>query len=122
MPPKTIQLSFCEINIINNFIIEVIPQFGIEIGESELNEYHAFYNQLERPVGVLVNRENSYSYSLPALENITKHKNIDAVAILLSSSKQVYEANCITLFAEVNTDIKVFFDRQMALNWLNEHR
>ena len=116
---KSLCLSFCEINIINDFIVEVISQDGVEIGELELKAYHDFYDQLERLVGVPVNRVNAYSYSFAALRNITKNKNMAAVAILISDAFKERESKYVALIAKGALDIQIFFDRQKALSWLN---
>jgi len=106
---------------IDDFIVEVIPYEGVEVGEQELNEYHGFYNQLKHPVGVLVNKERSYSYSFSAQMNIAKYSNIAAIAILAQDPSK-YNKEKYTLPAiKGDAPLKLFSDCVTALDWLNSY-
>ncbi len=122
MPQNSIKLSFCQIIMIDEFTIEVIPKAGIEVGEAEINEYHRFFNQLAHPVNVLVNRSNSYSYSFAALLKIAVNKNMLAAAILLKDSSKIPEAEYIASAMKGGLLIQIFTDRSLALNWLRDQR
>ena len=121
MTTKNLTFSFCDLIIIDDYLVEVIPHEGVEFGEKELKEYHDFYNQLKSPVGVLVNRKHSYSYSFNAQMNITKNINISAVAFLIEDISKYNKAKLVMMAIKGDTPIKLFSDRVTALDWLKRY-
>jgi len=122
MQQDTIELSFCQISFLDDFIIEVITNPSIEVGYSEIEEYHQFFNQLSNPVGVLVNRSNEYSYSFEAIRNIRENDKMAAVAILVLEQSKVASAEYYASLSTSTEPLKVFSQRNVAMDWLNGYR
>ena len=116
---KIVNLSFCEIHILDDDLIEVITNEGIEVNDSMVEEYHEFFRRTFREsFAVLVNKVNSYSYRFSALLNIGNVKGLKAVAILHYSkaSQESHLVNSIRLKNKLN--MQHFFNRDSAIIWL----
>ena len=116
---KIVNLSFCEIHILDDDLIEVITNEGIEVNDSMVEEYHEFFRRTFREsFAVLVNKVNSYSYRFSALLNIGSVKGLKAVAILHYSkaSQESHLVNSIRLKNKLN--MQHFFNRDSAIIWL----
>lgn len=122
MPDLSMKLTFCEIKTLDKNTIEVIPKSDIEIGPAEIDEFHEFFNHFNRSVGVLVNRENSYSYSFYAQNKIATNDKMAAVAILIPKLSELSKAEYIASAIKGSVDIKVFIDRSEALIWLSGYQ
>ncbi len=95
---KKIRLSFCEISFLEDNIVEVITDKGVEINAALVEEYHNFYkNTFDCAFGVLVTKKYDYSYDFPAMLKIGDLENLKAVAVLHFSdfSKTAHMVNKI---------------------------
>jgi len=121
MPDASVKLSFCEIRKLSDDIIEVIIDDGVEVGESEIREYHAFFDMLAHPVGVLVNRANHYSFSFDAQSKVAMHKNMLAVAVLVLEPSMESMAAFDLSVMQYKFPVELFTSRSEALDWLSCH-
>lgn len=120
MTEKTVTLSFAELILIDDFLIEIIPHEDVEINDTAVKEYHEFYQTLGRQVGVLINRKNHYSYTFEGLMEITKTPNVTAAAFLTANLKNTNYI--ISTIKQCNFTMQAFKDRKDAIDWLNKHR
>lgn len=113
------RLSFAEYELINDNIVEFIGDEGVELDLPEAQECHTLYQQLNRPLGVLVNRKNAYSSSLEFVMSIAEESNIRAFAILVPNERSAIVAESQKMFFPI--PFQRFFDRDEAINWLKQH-
>lgn len=121
MTKESVNLSFCNITVMDDFLVEVSINPHMEVGEAEIEEYHTFFSRFTHPVGVLENRSNPYAYSFAALRQIAMHENMAAIAILVPHRKIHYAKSDLTLLKS-NVEIRVFTSRHRATRWLNQHQ
>jgi hypothetical protein len=121
MSEEILRLSFCGIRKIDDYTVEVISDYGVEVGAAEIKEYHAFFDTLPHPVGLLVNRVNDYSYSFDAQAKVATHKNMAAVAILVLEPEKKPAAEFDVSVIEYKSPMQIFTNRSEALSWLNSH-
>jgi hypothetical protein len=121
MSEKILRLSFCGIRKIDDYTIEVISDYGVEVGATEIQEYHAFFDTLPHPVGILVNRMNDYSYSFDAQAKIATHKNMAAAAILVLEPEKKTTAEFDVSVIAYQFPVQLFTSRSEALSWLNSY-
>lgn len=119
-----IELSFCKISIVDEFIVEVTVNQDVNFGNEELNEYYSFLTRLGQPVAVLMNRTHSYAYALDALRKLATHENISAMAFFLpvSSAREFrYKERAAALEISIvdrELELRLFKDRLQAIAWL----
>ena len=115
------KLSFGTINILKNNLAEVIVDEGIVMDEVMIDEYHDFLlNTLDVPFALLVNKKNSYTYTFTAQKNIVHLNEIKAIAVITKTSGAVMSTETlINVNGNINSNIKLFQERQSGLTWLN---
>jgi len=115
-------LSFCTIIIRNPQLAEVIVTEGEAISETHVHEYHSFLlNNLSAPFSLLVNKIHPYTYTFEAQKIIGQLKEIKAMAIVAPTSGSLLSTKILLqVNKEVNDVIKIFNDRDQALNWLEQ--
>ncbi|WP_372755563.1 hypothetical protein [Mariniflexile sp.] len=118
---KTYKLSFGEIIVIKENLAEVIVNEGVEMNEVLIDEYHDFLlTYLKPPIFLLINKKNSYSYNFQAQRTIINLKEIEAMAVVVSSTAGLMSTETlININKSSNWNIQLFRDRVEALNWLN---
>lgn len=116
------RLSFGIINILKNNLAEVIVDEGIVMDEVMIDEYHDFLlNTLDAPFAILVNKKHSYTYTFRAQQNIVHLKEIKAIAVITKTSGAVMSTETlINVNGNINSNIKLFQERQSGLTWLNK--
>jgi hypothetical protein len=116
------KLSFGTINILKNNLAEVIVDEGIVMDEVMIDEYHDFLlNTLDVPFALLVNKKNSYTYTFTAQKNIVHLNEIKAIAVITKTSGAVMSTETlINVNGNINSNIKLFQERQSGLTWLND--
>ena len=114
-------LSFCVINHLDNDVCEVIVNEGVEMDDAMVDEYHAYLeNYYNRPFGLLVNKENNYTYSFSAQQRVADLANIKAIAVLAYRRSTEIATQALHNFKrEHEWNLKIFFDRMEALEWLD---
>ena len=115
------KLSFGTINILKNNLAEVIVDEGVVMDEVMIDEYHDFLlNTLDVPFALLVNKKNSYTYTFTAQKNIVHLNEIKAIAVITKTSGAVMSTETlINVNGNINSNIKLFQERQSGLTWLN---
>jgi len=113
-------LSFGHAAHINDFILEVIPHKGIEINSSHIEEYHHLIGEQKNPVAILFNRSYGFSYTFDALQQLIANPHIVALAFL-ATERYAYTIteNDIKLILKQQKPIDVFYDKLIAILWLN---
>jgi hypothetical protein len=77
------RLSFADLNILNEDIIEVVVDAGIEMSLEMMDEYDSFLsNHFDCNFGLLINRVHQYSYSYEVQLSIASHKNLKAIGVV----------------------------------------
>jgi hypothetical protein len=118
----THEIQLGTITDLGDSLVMIKAHDGIEVTESMVLELFDLLKQLANgPLGLLINRENSYSLSYPAMLLIHRIKeiipDIEGIAIV------VYN-RCARVAAEIqagdNHDMQVFDSMWQALVWLEE--
>ncbi|WP_219930765.1 hypothetical protein [Algibacter marinivivus] len=114
------KLSFGTINILQNNLAEVIVDEGVVMDEISVDEYHDFLlNNLEAPMGLLINKKNSYSYTFEAQKSIVHLDAIKSMAVVTQTSGAVMSTKTlINVNGNIYRNIKLFQERENALSWL----
>lgn len=118
---KVYILPFGKINIIHNSIAEVIINEGVVMDIDMVTHYHDFLiENLESPFSLLINKENSYSYKFDAQLKIANLSEVQSMAVVIYNlSAEMATQILINLNKGNDWDIKLFKDRQVALDWLH---
>lgn len=121
--PTIIELSFCVITIIQADIAEVVVGEGVIVDVDMINEFDQVLSaNMSELYSILVNRENSYSYTDEAKVEIFKLTKIKAVAVVSYVHKFNLSLQTMFLmflmFSELKWKVKVFNDKSTALAWL----
>jgi len=117
---KLITLPFGKINILNPHIAEVIINEGITLDKQEVQDYNqVLRSNLEPPFSVLINRENAYTYTFEAQLELGRFNDIVYRAVVAYNRNAEMATQIIMdLNKNSNWNIKIFRERQTALNWL----
>lgn len=113
------KFSFGEYALIKENCIEITADDGVELDLKEAKECVDLYRQLDRPLGLLINRKHQYSSSLEFVMTIAEAPQIKAFAILVASERSAMVADSQKLF--FNVPFQVFYERDIALNWLTQN-
>lgn len=111
-------LSFGQYNIINDNIIEIISDEGVELDLPEAKECTDLYSTFDHPLGVLVNRSNSYSSTLEFALSVAQAPNLSAFAIWVPTERAAIIADSQKIFFDI--PFQRFFEKESALNWLKQ--
>ena len=115
------ELPFSKIILLSESIAEVIINEGVELDEAMVDQYHEFLlKHLSAPFSLLINKINSYSYSIAAQINLATLKEINAMAVVTYNSAAELATNNLATAVprEVEWNLKMFTSRDNALNWL----
>ena len=117
---KVFILPFGKINLINPRIAEVIIDEGIILDKSEVQAYHNLLrSHLQAPFSVLINKEYAYSYTFEAQLEMGKLEDIVCRAVVVyNQSAEMATQIIMDLNKNNNWNIRLFRDRQPALDWL----
>ena len=118
---KVFILPFGKINLINSHIAELIVNDGVTMGLSEVQAYqNLLRSHLQPPFSVLINKENAYSYTFEAQLEMGKLKDIVCRAVVVyNQNAEMATEIIIDLNKDKNWNIRLFRDRQSALDWLH---
>lgn len=113
-------LSFCELEVIDTAIARVTVFYGVEVDKCHIEEYHQALNSLfQEPFALLIDQKNQYSYSYEAMSTIGSLDNLKAVAILAYSMKTIESMRVFGRVPRpVHLNMEFFFEQDQALNWL----
>lgn len=118
------QLSFCEIEQLSDRVFEVTTSEGTVIDDKYAKEANVFWLHLRKePFSLLVNNNNSFSFSFTGAREIGKTLLRKKTAILLNKKKTESEVEpTIALKQTVNfsEETRCFHDREKAIEWLHD--
>ena len=118
---NTYRLTFGDITILQENLAEVVISDGIIMDEDMVDEYHNFLNSnLKSPFSLLINKKFAYSYTFGAQLKIGDLNNLIKVAVIVYTSlTEMATKSLINLNIKKNWNIKIFQERDLALNWLH---
>lgn len=114
------QLSFGKIILLEDNLAEVIIDDGVEIDIKMVDEYHNFLlEHLSAPFTLLINKLNQYSYTFEAQKNIATIPEVKAMAVVAyDQQSEVAQLSLNEVPRKVTWNLKIFPQRDIALNWL----
>lgn len=117
---KVFILPFGKINLISPRIVEIIINDDVILGVTEVQTYHNLLrSHLQAPFSILVNKENAYSYTFEAQLEMGKLQDIVCRAVVnYNQSAEMATKIIMNLNMSRNWNIKLFKERQAALDWL----
>lgn len=121
---ETYRLSFCTVNILTDNIAEVIIDDNIEVSMEMVEEHDKFLcSVFKGNFGVLVNKINTYSYSLEAKFIMGSVVRMKAIASVFYSSQGMKSTqNIIEKRSMDSLNLKLFsgyeLGWQQAYDWL----
>ena len=117
------KLSFARIEKLHHNIGEVFVDHGIEVNIEMVEEIHtAFLSIFPSTFSLLINKSNAYSTQLEALERFGKLAAIDKIAVYAPSALARVSADfSAEIPSSATLNIKVFSDRDSALDWLTQY-
>ena len=121
---KTYKLSFGEITLLQEDIAEVIVNDRVEFNLEMVAEYHEFLiNKMKCPFSLLINKLNSYTYTFEAQQHLATLTDINAMAVVsYSNITELTTKSLIQVPREINWKIKIFNEREVALQWLQDQQ
>lgn len=116
------KLSFGTINILQNNLAEIVVDEGVRMNMVSVGEFHDFIiNNLQAPVGLLINKKHSYSYTFKAQKTIIHLEQIKSTAVLAMTSGAVMSTETlININGDFYNNINMFQEREAALHWLGK--
>jgi len=120
----THKLSFGEITLLQEDIAEVIVNDRVEFNLEMVAEYHEFLiNKMKCPFSLLINKLNSYTYTFEAQQHLATLTDINAMAVVsYSNITELTTKSLIQVSREINWKIKIFNEREVALQWLQDQQ
>lgn len=118
------QLSFCNVNILNDNVAEVIIDNNISVSLEMVEEFDELLCSIfNGDFGVLVNKINTYSYTLEAKLVMGLIARMKAIATVNYSSQDTKSTQDIkNIRSKDSLNLKTFsayeMGRQNAYNWL----
>ncbi|MCJ8297139.1 MAG: hypothetical protein MJK15_22330 [Colwellia sp.] len=118
------QLSFATVNLLSDYIVEIIIADGIEVSMEMLDELDVFLSQqLNDHFVLLINKVNSYSYTFEAKMTMASHEKLIAIAVIVYKEEdQKIIDDVMSLRAIDGWNLKVFpaleLGWQQGYDWL----
>lgn len=116
------RLSFCEIVPVSDQITETIVDENIEVNNLMIAEYHDWLEQHhDGAIGLLINKQNHYSYSFDAQLEMGVIDRIKAIAVVVPDTSREIAANSIlNMGMRKNIAHEIFYSRTKAIHWLKQ--
>ena len=116
----THKLSFASINLVQDDIVEMVVNAGVEVNVPMTEEFHRFLlSHLSLPFSLLINMQNSYSYSPESLCMMDDIQGVCAVGIVADSPLKMMVAEVIVDFpVERQWNVQIFSVREDAIDWV----
>ena len=120
----THKLSLGEITLIQEDIAEVILTDRVAFNLEMVAEYHEFLiNKMKCLFSLLINKLNSYTYTFEAQQHLATLTDINAMAVVsYSNITELTTKSLIQVPREINWKIKIFNEREVALQWLQDQQ
>ncbi|WP_460218310.1 hypothetical protein [Psychroserpens sp. MEBiC05023] len=118
---KVFILPFGKIKILGSNIAEIIINDGIVIDSDMIDIYrNLMLSHLEVPFSLLINKEHGYSYTFDAQVAMGKLSDVIAfrAVVVYSQSAEMATQIVMDINKRNNWNIKIFRERQEALDWL----
>ncbi|MDG5492425.1 hypothetical protein [Psychroserpens sp. SPM9] len=117
---KVFILPFAKITLLHKSIAEVVINDDVIMDAEMVEVYHDFLlSNLVAPFSLLINKEHAYSYTFDAQVKIANLKEINCMAVVLYNfSAEMGTKVLIDLNKGNNWNIKIFREREEALDWL----
>jgi len=118
------QLSFAQINQLNENMAEIIIGANVVISLEMTEEYeHFMAENFTTNYTILVNKINNYDFSFEAKLSIASHENLTAIAVVTYNNKSQKSVEEIAAIRQQDGwNLKIFnglnFGRQQGLQWL----
>ena len=115
------ELPFAKIIILSDSIAEVIINENVEMTLAMVEHYHEFLlSHLVSPFSLLINKVNNYTYSFDAQINLATLNEINVMAVVAytRSTKISTEYLKTSVPRKKDWNLKIYSDREEALNWL----
>jgi len=118
------ELSFARVIILDDDLVEVIVNHGVELTADMVDEYHAFVRgHLQAPFLQLFNKINDYSYNFDAQVKVGMLlESYATAAVVYKRTSERVVALLKEIPREVEWNLQAFPNREMALAWLSECR
>jgi len=118
------ELSFLKIIKLDDDLIEVITNEGVEINHQLMEEYHNWIRtNLKHPCYILVNKLNAYTYTFDVQRNLSTIPEVGAIALLVYSKASQMATQALQKCPKTKAwNSKIFLNRQEAMNWLQDQR
>ena len=112
-------LSFASINLVRDDIVEMVVNAGVEVNVSMTEEFHRFLlSHLTPPFSLLINMQNSYSYSPESLCMMDEIEGVCAVGVVADNPLKMVAAEVMVDFpVEQPWDVQIFAVKEDAIDW-----
>ena len=120
---KVFILPFGKISILESHIAEVIINEGVLIDANMVAVYRKLLEShlgKDKPISLLINKENAYSYTFDAQVAMGEFSDFIAfrAVVVYSQSAEMATQIVMDVNKHNNWKIKIFRERQDALDWL----
>lgn len=115
------RLSFAQYNLLAPDLVEIIVDPGVTVIEAHIDEQRAFLQaHVARPARMLLNKINTFSWSLPAINRLTVIDGVQALAIVNYTIAGMMTAEMVESLVghKIDWQISNFHSRREALAWL----
>lgn len=114
------RLSFCRLHIIDQNIVEIVLDDGVEISGQMVDEFFAAIDgTMNSQISILLDKATQYSYTFDALIKLSESTKIRNIGVItydaLSRSSAIY---MMERFNKSKKNVKLFESRENALAWL----
>lgn len=115
------ELPFGKIIILREDIAEVFIDEDVEFNIEMVEQYHKFLlSHLKAPFSLLINKINTYTYDFEAQQKLATLEEINKMAVVTYNQiTNITTKYLADIPREVKWNLKIFPDRQLALNWLD---
>jgi len=114
------KFSFGVIEVIQENLAEITVNGGVDIDVEMVDElHHLMLTIFSHSFSLLINKSNSYSTQLVALDKFGKLPQIKKIAVFAPNKMAQLSADfAANIPSSAVLDIKVFTDKEEALTWL----
>ncbi len=114
------ELDFAKIILLREDIAEVLINDGVEMDADMVDQYHDFLlTHLRAPFSLLINKLNAYTYDFSAQKKLATLKEINAMAVVAYNRMTAISTQSLaSVPRQVEWNMKIFSNRDEALNWL----
>lgn len=118
---KLYGFSFGKVHFIRQNLAEIIVDEGVDINVVMVDELHQLLlSILTAPFSLLINKKNSYSSQLDALEKFGNLPQINKIAVFAPNKMAQLSADfAVNIPSSSSLNIRVFLSRDDALAWLS---